>query len=103
MLYFTNVINKTRKSPKINIWERWFLNISDVKLLCACHQTTSQIQWRGYNIQLLSAASIVIGIGEVEDKVSPKKHSKEAGILEATIFWGYRLNIEAQNSTCDLE
>lgn len=57
----------------------------------------------GYNMQLLSAASINTGTGQVKDKISPKKYSKEADNLEATIFWGYRLNIQAQNSTCGLE
>lgn len=56
-----------------------------------------------YKIQLLSAASIITETGKVTDEVSPKKHSKEADILEATIFWGYRLNTQAQNSTCGLE
>lgn len=58
----------------------------------------------GHNIQLLSAAtSIITGTGKVKDKVSPEKHSKEADILEAAIFWGHTLNVQAQNSTCGLE
>lgn len=46
MLHFTKLI-KDKEKYKRNYVGKLIPNISDVKLLYACHQTPQQTQWRG--------------------------------------------------------